>query len=354
MSPAPLPVHSPDPAPSGPVDRWPAPGRSLLLAVAGGLAVAALLGLLTDLRSLTGAVLAFDWRSLPAILGLTLGNYLLRFLKWHYYLRVLGVRDLPWSTSLLVFLSGLAMVVTPGKVGEWLKSYLLRTLRGVPVSASAPIVLAERLTDGLALVVLATAGLVHADLWPLLTIGLAGLGLALVAQGTPLWLRLLDRLPAWPLVERLVGPLRLFLQSARALLAPHRLLLGVGLGVISWGGECLAFALVLAGLGARLDLGLVREAAFAFAVAGLLGALSFLPGGLGVAEGSLTGLVLVRGLLSEPARAVAAALLIRLGTLWFGVALGWLALALLLRRWPHRLRPSGERADALPESSGRR
>ncbi len=314
MSPAPLPVHSPDPAPVGPVDRWPAPGRSLLLAVAGGLGVAALLGLLTDLRSLTGAVLAFDWRYLPAILGLTLGNYLLRFLKWHYYLRVLGVRDLPWSTSLLVFLSGLAMVVTPGKVGEWLKSYL----------------------------------------WPLLTIGLAGLGLALMAQGTPLWLRLLSRLPPWPLVERLVGPLRLFLQSARALLAPHRLLLGVGLGVVSWGGECLAFALVLAGLGAGLDLGLIREAAFAFAVAGLLGALSFLPGGLGVAEGSLTGLVLVRGLLSEPARAVAAALLIRLGTLWFGVALGWLALALLLRRLPHRLRPSGERADALPESSGRR
>jgi hypothetical protein len=49
------------------------------------------------------------------------------------------VRDLPKWDSFLMFFSGLAMVITPGKVGEWLKSYLLREVHGTPVARSAPI-----------------------------------------------------------------------------------------------------------------------------------------------------------------------------------------------------------------------
>jgi uncharacterized protein (TIRG00374 family) len=53
----------------------------------------------------------------------------------------------------------------------------------------------------------------------------------------------------------------------------------------------------------------------------VVGAVSALPGGIGAAEASIAGmLVLVAGLTG--AQAAAATLLIRLATLWFGVALG--------------------------------
>ena len=53
-------------------------------------------------------------------------NYVFRFIKWEYYLSLIGVKGLPWRDSALIFFSGLGMVITPGKVGEWIKSSPLR------------------------------------------------------------------------------------------------------------------------------------------------------------------------------------------------------------------------------------
>src|SRR4029450_7817178 len=70
-----------------------------------------------------------------------------------------------------------------------------------------------------------------------------------------------------------------------------------------------------------------------FSLGSLVGALSFLPGGLGVAETSMTGLIQGVGDGARPA-AVAATVLIRLATLWFAVVLGLagLGVELLLER----------------------
>ena len=48
--------------------------------------------------------------------------------------------------SLLTFLSACVLTVTPGKVGEVLKSLLLFETHGVAVARTAPIVIAERVT----------------------------------------------------------------------------------------------------------------------------------------------------------------------------------------------------------------
>mgnify|MGYP001452595715 CR=1 FL=1 len=64
-------------------------------------------------------------------LGLAALNYALRYLRWSYYLKVLEIR-VPIGLNCLVFLSGLAMSITPGKAGEFLKSYLLRDRAAVP------------------------------------------------------------------------------------------------------------------------------------------------------------------------------------------------------------------------------
>ena len=55
-------------------------------------------------------------------------------------------------------MSGLIMSVTPGKVGELLKSYLVKEVTGDPVSKTAPIIFAERITDFLSLLLIAIIG----------------------------------------------------------------------------------------------------------------------------------------------------------------------------------------------------
>ena len=98
----------------------------------------------------------FPVTHLFAALALASLNYFLRFVRWSYYLYVLEIK-LPLASSALVFLSGLAMSITPGKTGEVLKSYLLRDRTGVPVSTSLPAVVMERLTDLVAVILLGQA-----------------------------------------------------------------------------------------------------------------------------------------------------------------------------------------------------
>lgn len=254
-------------------------------------------------------------------------------MKWHYYLGQIGVRSLGLADSAAVFFAGVAMTLTPGKVGEWLKSYLLKEMVGVPFFQTAPVVLVERATDGLAMVLLATGGLILFQVaWQLiaivLLIELAVLLVCWVPALADLGFRIADRLPV---VSGLVGHLRVSYASAQVLVQPKNLLIGIVLGFISWSGECVAFYLVLTGLGQPESFELVVQAAFILAVASLGGSLLLMPGGLGIAEGGITGLAQL--LLGMPRElAVTSALLIRLSTLWFGVTIGLVTLSLLARR----------------------
>src|SRR5262249_44210181 len=128
-----------------------------------------------DFHDVITGLSKFDWWYLPLILGLTCVNYLLRFVKWQFYLRIIGVKGFSRGDSFLSYFSGLGMTVTPAKAGEWLKCYLLRELHGTPFSRSAPILIAERLTDCLGLVLLGLTGLlVYRDAWPAFVVIVVG------------------------------------------------------------------------------------------------------------------------------------------------------------------------------------
>ncbi len=303
-------------------------GRRLLLGLFFGFVV--VLGLLfyADLSAVRHALGRFTWAYLPFILGLTAMNYLLRFVKWHYYLRLVGVRALSWRESLAIFLAGFSMTPTPAKAGEAAKAYWLKQMAGTPVARTLPVVMAERLSDGLAMLLLASAGILAYPAYrPLFAVvlGVLGAGILLV-QARPLALRLLMLLERLPLVARFGHSLRAFYESSFRLLRLRPLLLAVGLGTISWAGEGVAFYLVLVGLGLSASPTLLFQAIFILAFSTIIGAVSTLPGGLGAAEVSLGAMLqLLVGL--ERGLAGTATLMIRLGTLWFGVLLGLLVLA---------------------------
>jgi glycosyltransferase 2 family protein len=292
------------------------------------------LGLYGDLSKVGSALFRFNWLLLPAILGLTLVNYAIRFLKWHYYMGQLDV-PISWRDSLVVFLSGLAMVVTPGKVGEFLKAYLVKEKAGTPMARTMPTVVCERLTDGVAMIVLASAGLVLFGYgWqPLLAIGLLALTVILAVQHRPFAEAALGWGARLPLLRQRMHHLREFYDGAYTLMRFRNLALAVAMGIVSWAGECVAFYLVLRGLGVEGG-SLMVAAFFVLAVATLLGSLSLLPGGLGVADGSITGLLLAVTTIGRE-DAVAATLLIRFCTLWFGVSLGLATLAFSRTRLVH-------------------
>jgi uncharacterized membrane protein YbhN (UPF0104 family) len=283
-------------------------------------AVAVGLGLYADFGQLGDELASFRWELFPLALALTALNYLLRFWRWQRYLARLEI-EVPTGRSLAIFTAGLLGTITPAKLGELLKCGLLKRSFGVPVRRSVPVVLAERVTDATGVVVLAVVAGAGTNRWPLLAVALAGVAVIVLVVRSPL-LERFARLGEAPV-------------AARALLETPLLVAMTALSAASWFFECLAAYVCVRGL--RLDLSL-GDTVVVFSLASLAGALSFLPGGLGVAEGSMTGLIRVLGDASR-ASAVAATVLIRLATLWFAVVLGLVGLAVdevLFRRQPVR------------------
>jgi len=298
-----------------------------LLAVLLAVVVFAGLGLASDLRSLGRSLASFHWPALGSALSLVLGNYVLRFLRWQYYLRVLKVA-VPARLSGLVFLSGFVMSVTPGKMGEVFKSVLLHEYRGISIARTASIVVAERLLDLVALVVLVSLG---STAFPhgraVAALGaLAVSAIVLVCVVHPIGHFLLDRLAGFRLTANITPKLRESYAALNTLTLPRPFLLGGLLAVLGWALECVATWVLAGGFGASIPF---SGATFAYATGTLAGALAMLPGGLGVAEVGMSGLFRAASPGLSLAGASALTILVRLSTLWFGVALGGLALVAL-------------------------
>lgn len=284
--------------------------------------------LLGDIRQVGSQVAGFRWQLYPAVLGLTLFNYLLRFLKWHFYLGQIGVRNLGLLESARLFVAGFPLAVTPGKAGEVLKAVWLRQAAGAPIPSGISVVLAERISDGLAVLFLSTLGVIgYPQYWPEFFAILAILlTFVIVSQIRPLALALLNWGLRVPVVKRFIPSLQEFYESSFQLFRPRSLITGVGLGAVSWLGEGTGMYLILLGLGVEPGWKAYGIAVFALSFSIVIGAASTLPGGLGASELSISGmLALLLGVSAD--LSAAATLLIRFATLWFGVSLGLLVWA---------------------------
>lgn len=297
--------------------------RRLIPGLILGFLVLLVVALLGDLRQVSAQVLNFRWVLYPVVIALTFTNYILRFVKWHFYLGQIGVRNLPLAESARLFVGGFPLAVTPGKVGEALKGLWINQATGVPTARGVSVVLAERISDGLAVLVLSTLGVIaYPRYWP----GFAAvLGILLtvivVSQIRPLALALIGLGERLPLVNRFAHLLHEFYEGSFALFRPRATLFAVALGTVSWLAEGIGMYVVLVGLGVPPSWETLSIAVFVLSFSTVIGAVSALPGGLGAAEASIAGmLVLLIGLPGD--LAAAATLLIRFATLWFGVGLG--------------------------------
>jgi len=295
----------------------------LLWGLAAGAALYLAGSLWAGIGEMGGELRHFAWWLVIPILLLSTANYGLRFLKWHFFLRHLGIR-VPWRDDLLFFTAGLAMVISPGKAGEVLKPWLVRARTGANMATSIPALLAERLTDGIAMLILAAFGVATyaGDKIHYLTIPAAvvALLLALLASRRASMgiLRQLVRLPG---LARVGHKLEEMYLATRSCLSPGPLLLAIAVSVLAWWAECVGYWLVFHGFGVAASLDLTT---FLYAFATVAG--GAMPGGLGVADGALGAGAWKLVPEITRAQALASALLVRMATLWYGVGLGAVAL----------------------------
>ena len=314
--------------------------RRLATAMLLGVAVYLFFALYTGIHKIQASLQIFHWSAFGLALLLSTTNYGIRFLKWQYYLARLEVKGIPVLDSLLVFLSGFVLTVTPGKVGEIFKSAVLAKTHDVPLARTAPIVVAERLTDVIgviALIVIGGAAFANGLIWAVIGTLAVACGMVLIVWQKP-GISLANYLDRGPARLRPIAPkVREALSSLRVVASPSALLIPTLLSVVAWSSEGLALFIILRGFEAQIS---PTIAMFFYATATLAGALVPLPGGLGIVEGMIKGqLVQVAHVASGPA--TAAMMLVRFATLWWAVIVGFCALFVLRLRFPERLADPG-------------
>ncbi len=326
-----------------------------------GCGVVAATMLLSDVNALAVQAVAFPWLIMIPVLALRAANWVLRFAKWHFYLHRVGVRNLRLSDSFAVFTSGFVLSLSPGKVAEALKSLILKSLADAPIAVTLPVVAAERLSDGIAVLLLLalSIGALAADsYWPVVlgSLILFAAGIALL-QNRVLCLALLEQAARLPGISRFARALRAFYESSYQIVRWRSLLVAVGLGTTANFLDGVGVYLILLGIGLPAGAETFFQALLIISLSVVVGSVSALPGGLGAADLSI-GVTLrtVAGL--GAAEAGFATLLARFVQLWWGVLVG-VGVGLLFRR---RLLPPDveeedemERAaDFLPDEAGAR
>jgi uncharacterized protein (TIRG00374 family) len=284
--------------------------------------VYAVLGFYADLGKLITALETFNWIFFLVLISLTTLGYFIRFIKWDYLLRGVGVR-LKLKDNLFIYFSGLAMTITPAKVGEIWKGWLIKEMNGEELYKTVPVVISDRLSDVLALVILSLLGIFYyrQGTYVIIAVLMIFTLFILATRSKTISSYLIKIMEKR--ASRYSGNVREMHITFQETLTPGKILITTILGLLAWFMECLALFLAIYAFGQHLDLVI---STFIFSFASLAGAVSMIPGGLGVAEATLSGLLQYFGLSATVA--VGVAIIVRFATLWYGTILG-LAIYLL-------------------------
>ena len=298
--------------------------RKLIPGLLLGFLVFVVLILLSDLRQVGAEIRDFPLPIIPLVLGLTLVNYAIRFIKWQYFLKLVGVQQISVLESARIFIAAFPLAVTPGKVGETIKGVWLNHVTGSPTARGVSVVLAERVSDGLAMLILSIVGVIgYRRYWPAFAIVLGLLlGVVIISQIRPLAKFLLDLGIRLPFVNRFALALNEFYEGSFILFRPWTTFISIGLGILAWLVVGIGLYFILIGLGVSPGVSTLSIAIFVLSFSKVIGAVTALPGGLLATDVSMIGM-LVLLLDMDTNTAAAATLLIRFATLWFGVGLGF-------------------------------
>ena len=218
---------------------------------------------------------------------------LFRFIEWHYYIQVIGAKGkISVADSAIIHISGFTLVVSPGKAGELLKAVFLKAKTGIPIARGMPVVIAERIVDGIAVIVIMAITLVLAGdsldlgdydgisrviIFSSSALIVAGL---IVIQIQPLAYFFLNFIENLPLIGRLHQSLVTFYESSREIFKLRHVIPMSVVGVGVYGASSVGFVIILMGLGVSIFHGNCSwQTTFILGVTSAVAALSFVPNG---------------------------------------------------------------------------
>ncbi len=284
------------------------------------------MGIYADFGKLSLTISYFQWQYFLYLIILTTIGYLIRYIKWYLFLKTAGVH-LDYEENLFVFFSGLSMIVTPGKLGEVWKSWLIRDISGDELGKTLPVVIMDRITDVISLIFLSLIGIFYyrEGISFLIILSAICIGFYITIRSKTVVRKMKEFLEKRS--SKYTNDMQLMHETMNKIMTPKVFVSLSLLNALAWFFECLGLYSVVIGFGQSIDISL---STFIFSFSSLVGGVSMVPGGIGVAEAGISGLLVMNGI--SPALSVGIALILRLGSFWYGAILGFTVYALFKKR----------------------
>jgi len=293
-----------------------------LIIITGTILLYALFLIFSDIQKLDNKIIDFDINYVPVILFLVTTSWIPLYARWHLLLKNTDTK-ISLRGNILIYLSGFALSITPGKVGELIRTQLLKDKYGISRTKTVPLIFVEKLYDLTGAVIVSIIGIwFFREAGYVIIIGLSLLVfLFIMISSDKIFKKSVNWFGKFKITEKFLIPLtesyEIIKISTRGKIALCSLLLSV----LYWFIISLAVYFTLQAF--KITTSFLNVAP-TFTASLFLGAISFIPGGIGVAEGSLVGLLSLQGI--DLSFAVIVVVVIRIFTLWYGVAVGFMAL----------------------------
>ena len=280
---------------------------------------------LSDISNLESNSITFKYEYAPLILIFVIISWIPLYFRWRLLCKNLGL-EIPFRSDFLVYLAGLALYITPAKLGELLRSQILREKFGIQRTQTTPLLFIEKFYDLLGAVIASSIGILYFPQIGIIVLGgfVLSIFIFILFSSKITFDKSIIILSKFKFTKKFTEPLSKSHEILRTSTKIKILTPSIILSVLYWFTISLAVFFVLKAL--SIDSLGFAEIASTYASSLFLGALSFLPGGLGIAEASFTGLLNLQGI--SLSMAVVIVIIVRLFTLWFNVVIGFIALKL--------------------------
>lgn len=279
--------------------------------------------MISDFNIIYNKITNFKIIYLPLILSLVSVSWLVLFFRWTILLKKVNV-SLPLRSSFVIYLSSFSLSATPGQLGELIKSQLLKNKFNIPVAKTAPLVIIERLYDLTGAMFVSILGLwfLGVGIHIIIILSICLVVIFLLLRSRTAFNKILNLVKNMKFLSKFIESISESYDTIHLSLNRKTLFLSILSSITYWFIVGIAAYFVLKAVGID-DINYVNVVSI-YSSSVILGAASFIPGGIGVTEGSIAGLLNLNGV--DISIAFVLGILIRIFTLWYSVLIGFIAL----------------------------
>ena len=278
---------------------------------------------MSDYNIISEKISNFKINYLPLILLLVSASWVPLIIKWHFLLKNSEI-NIPLSKTIAIFFSGSAFEITPGQIGILIKSQLLKTSSNISRTKTVPIVIVEKIYDLIGAILASVIGIIILGMeFYLIIIAISVLVFIFFfmyhRRSSELFF---NRMTKLKLFSKYVENISEFYDIIKKSTSVKASVICILLALTYWFMISAAVYYTLMAFDINV-LDYLKILAI-YTTSTLLGAISFIPGGIGITEGAIAGLLTLNGL--DISTALILSVMIRVLTLWYTVCVGFIAL----------------------------